>query len=174
MSPALIPPSPLLILRLRRLGIIVPIRMVTAARQCGLPLALAASILIQESGGGHNEWGHDPTVMIGAGPVTKKSYLAYRAQRVDSDPRTFQGCGPCQLTWWSEQDAADKLGGCWDPLSNMRAGFAELAANVRRDGWRLGVQAYNGSGPAAVMYAATVLNRAAQFGVALRLPPFMH
>lgn len=163
--------TPALILGLRRLGIIVPVRMVLAAQQVGLSIPLAASILTQESGGGANVFGHDPTIFIGAGEVTKAKYLAYRAQRGPTGAGGMQGVGPVQLTWWAFQDRADALGGCWAPLANMRAGFEVLAANIRRDGLGAGVAAYNGSGPAAIRYAAEVLARADRYAVALKLPP---
>ena len=141
-----------------------------AARDAGLSVALAASILMQESGGGQNVYGHDPTIFVGAGAVTEANYHVYRAERVASGNRRMQGVGPCQLTYWSLQDAADALGGCWRPLANMRVGFSHLAEAVRRSGLRAGVAAYNGSGTAASAYAQAVIERADRFALDLRVP----
>jgi hypothetical protein len=131
-----------------------------AAHDAGLNIALAASLLIQESGGGENIYGHDPTIFVGAGQVTEANYQVYLAERRHSGNTLMQGVGPCQLTYWSLQDAADRLGGCWKPLCNMRVGFSHLAEAIRRSGLRAGVAAYNGSGPAAEAYAQEVIQRA--------------
>jgi hypothetical protein len=112
-----------------------------------------------ETGGGRNVFGHDPTIFIG-GDVTKQRYLRYRLAR---GHRHMQGVGPVQLTYWSIQDAADKLGGCWIPEVNMRVGFALLRYNIARYGRERGFAAYNGSGPAAARYgrrAVVVSNQA--------------
>lgn len=165
---------------LRTLGIRIPVRMVTAARSAHLPVPLAASILVQETGGGQNLWGHDPTIFIGGydaknrkryGPtVTQAGYVAYLEQRGPGGHGGMQGVGPCQLTYFSLQDEADQQGGCWRPLPNMNVGFAHLAANIRRSGLHAGVAAYNGTGPAASRYADVVLARAAIFAAHLGLP----
>ena len=41
-------------------------------------------MLIKESGGGKNVFGHDPTIFVGAGTVTKAKYLEYKKRRVAS------------------------------------------------------------------------------------------
>jgi hypothetical protein len=125
-----------------------------------LPLDLACALLEQESGGGENVFGHDPTICAGWGVVTYAKFVAYRARRRASGNRLMQGVGPCQLTWWSTQDEADREGGCWQPRFNMRVGFRHLHYNVVRYGLRAGVKAYNGSGAAADAYARSVLARA--------------
>lgn len=155
----------LLVARMRRVGMRMPVRTLMAARASGLPVALACSILMQETGGGRNEFGHDPgTVASGWGQVTRKKYAAYVQLRdTPSHGAHCQGVGPCQLTAVSFQDEADRQGGCWRPLVNMRVGFSALAANVRRDGIEQAVTAYNGSGAAAQEYAMRVLNRAASY-----------
>lgn len=145
---------------LRDHGIVNPIWTVDEAKAAKLPLALACALLSQESGGGHNEYGHDPTIFIGAGTVTRLNYALYKLRRRLSGNRLMQGVGPCQLTYWSYQDRADQFGGCWQPRFNMRVGFETLAANIRRDGMHAGIAAYNGSGPAAQRYADSVLHRA--------------
>lgn len=151
--------SPALVLKLRKGGIVYPIRTIMAAKSAGLPLALACALLEQESSGGHNVFGHDPTIFIGAGEVTEAKYKAYKAKRGPQGQGGMQGVGPCQLTWYSIQDYADKLGGCWKPLVNMKVGFKILADNIRQSGLRAGVRAYNGSGAAAERYADQVLAR---------------
>lgn len=152
--------------RLNTLGILIPVRCVLAAKKTGLPLHLAASVLVQESGGGRNVFGHDPTIFRG-GQVNQRSYAAYKKARVASGNRLMQGVGPCQLTYWTYQDKADALGGCWKPLPNMLVGFGLLADLVRRDGLHAGVKAYNGSGAAADLYADAVLKRADWFAQGL-------
>lgn len=154
----------LLVSKLRQGGIKIPARALIAARRAKLPLSLACAILMQESGGGANVFGHDPTIFAGAGDVTKKKYLAYKAQRGTTK---MQGVGPCQLTWWELQDQADERGGCWKPLVNMQIGFERLAANVRAHGLHDGIRAYNGSGPAAEAYARSVLGKKAHFDALL-------
>lgn len=162
------PPVDPRVAKLYKLGITAPAATIEACQRTGLPVALAASVLTQESGGGHNVWGHDPTIFAGGPtgdnrPVTKTDYLAYKAKRVASGNRLMQGVGPMQLTYWSIQDQADAAGGCWDPLANMQTGFSHLAAAVHRAGLRNAVVAYNGSGPAAEHYADTVLARMAEY-----------
>ena len=91
--------------------------------------------------------------------VTKEKYLAYRARRGTHGQGGMQGVGPVQLTYFAFQDEADRLGGCWKPLVNMKVGFARLADNVRHNGLRPGIRAYNGTGEAAERYADSVLKR---------------
>ena len=169
-----------LIEKLKKIGIKIPAAMFTAAQYAGLPLALAASTLMQESGGGTNEWGHDPTLFIGGFDkkhnhafgeiVTEPAYKEYLLQRGTRGQGGMQGVGPCQLTYFSFQDEADRLGGCWKPLANMKVGFSDMAHLIRKDGLHAGVMGYNGSGPAAERYADTVLARAQEFAGKLGLP----
>ena len=170
---ALTPADASLAEQLARLGILMPAECLTAARAAKLPLHLAASLLIQESGGGRNVYGHDPTIFSG-GPghgqpneVTEANYKEYLRLRGAKGEGGMQGVGPCQLTWWSYQDEADNLGGCWDPLTNMKVGFGRLADNIRRYGMHPGIKAYNGSGPAADAYATEVIARAEDFKLKL-------
>jgi hypothetical protein len=151
------------LVRAKRAGIVYPFTTYREARRAGLDYALACSLLIEETGGGTNEFGHDPTIWVGAGKVTKRKYVAYKAERIRSGNRLMQGVGPCQLTWWSTQDHADLLGGCWKPRFNMRVGFGDLASNIHTKGLFWGVAAYNGAGPAAVRYAEQVIARYQEF-----------
>lgn len=171
---ALTPADTVIVDKLGRLGVLMPADCLVAARVAKLPLHLAASLLIQESGGGRNVYGHDPTIFSGGpGPgqpneVTEASYKEYLRLRGPKGEGGMQGVGPCQLTWWSYQDEADRLGGCWDPLTNMKVGFRLLADKIRRYGLHAGVKAYNGSGAAAEAYAAKVIARAEGFKQKLR------
>lgn len=132
---------------------------ITAAAAENLGLALAATLLAKESNG-RNVWGSDGVSTGGAytkgGSVTRANYLAYR-KLADAGAIGRQGCGPAQLTSRGYQDSADAIGapvglGCWDPVTNMRAGFRGLAALIRQYGVQGGAQRYNGSGPAAIAY----------------------
>lgn len=164
--------------RLRRAGIKVPIRMLMACRSTGLPKALAAAILMQETGGGVNEWGHDRGAsgeiiypgVEGRLLVTRANVAAYLKRRGASGEGGMQGCGVCQLTYYTLQDEAQRRGGLHRPLVQMLVGFGDLAAMIRRDGLYAGVAAYNGSGPAAEQYARDVVLEANRIAGACRLP----
>src|SRR5688572_7991908 len=155
--------------RLRAGGIVMPKACVAEAARAGLRLELAAALLEKESAGGHNVFGHDRgrsgkyifPARDGSVKVTKELYLEYKRRRVASGDKAMQGVGPCQLTWFSFQDDADKLGGCWKPQVNMRVGFQRLASLVRAHGDSVGARMYNGSGDAAVAYSADLLKKAA-------------
>ena len=105
--------SDTLIERLQAGGIVHPKVTVAEAQRAGLRLAVACAMLEKETAGGHNVFGHDPTIFVGAGQVTKAKYQAYKQRRVSSGNKSMQGVGPCQLTWYEFQDEADREGGCW-------------------------------------------------------------
>ena len=169
------PKDIVLVARMREAGIRNPIWTLQAARKTGLPVPLACALLDQETGGGRNVWGHDPTIYIG-GPtgdnrtVTQADYLAYKKKRGVNGQGGMQGVGPCQLTYYSYQDKADTLGGCWTPLANLTVGFELAATLIRRNGIHPGVAAYNGSGPAAEHYADSVLARETVWAKRLGVP----
>ena len=123
------------------------------AAEEGLEPAAAAVVLVKESGGGRNVWGHDDVdtgdIYTKGSPVTRDAYLRYKARR---DVLGAQGVGPCQLTYPPLQDQADALAGCWDWSSNVRVGLRHLAGLIRAYGDREGFRRYNGSGPAAENY----------------------
>lgn len=150
-------------LRLKQKGIAYPATTVAEARRAGLELAVACALLVQESGGGRNVFGHDGVdnpVVAAPGKdlyVTRERYQLYKRYRQIG--RGSQGVGPTQLTYFALQDEADRLGGCWKPWINMRVGFAHLVANIRKSGLRDGVRLYNGSGPAAERYAERMMQR---------------
>lgn len=156
--------------RMRKHGIVNPILTLRAAREAKLPLALACAFLQQESGGGRNVFGHDKTIFIGAGQVTKEKYLAYKKARKLTGNRKMQGVGPMQLTWWTLQDEADLNGGCWRPYVNMLVGFRKAKALIERNGVRIGIRAYNGSGRAAELYAELVMRHQVEWAEKLKAP----
>lgn len=133
-------------------GIRHPHLAIRVARDVNLPISDAASLLRGETGGGHPVWGHDPVACgpVG-GTVTRENYAAYKARRGSCG---MQGCADTQLTWYSYQDEADVLGGCWRPGPNRHVGFGLLAGLIRANGRREGWRAYNGSGAYAVAYSA--------------------
>lgn len=143
-------------------GIVDPATVIAQAQAVGLPLALAAAVLEQESAGGRNTWGHDPVenrgIYLPGSPVTEMTYRRYKPL-ADRGEIGRQGVGPMQLTARYWQDAADRRGGCWDPAANMAAGFTGLVALVNRYGLPDGVRRYNGSGPAAERYRDQVMAR---------------
>src|SRR5918992_78571 len=152
--------SPRLIERLRAEGVLRPQAVVEEAKRAGLRLPPARALLEKESGGGRNVFGHDPTIFVGAGEVTRAKYAEYKRRRVASGNRMMQGVGPCQLTWWEFQDTADREGGCWRPDINMRVGFRHLVALMNQHGEADGARRYNGSGPAAEAYSRDLLAKA--------------
>jgi Putative peptidoglycan binding domain len=152
--------SPRLIERLRAENVLRPQAVVEEARRAGLRLPLACALLEKESGGGRNVFGHDPTIFVGAGEVTRAKYAEYKRRRVASGNRQMQGVGPCQLTWWEFQDTADREGGCWRPEINMRVGFRHLVALMKQHGEAEGARRYNGSGPAAEAYSRDLIAKA--------------
>ena len=146
---------------LARNGFQNPAAILAARTAAKLGLPLACAMLSQESGGGRNEWGHDPTNFIGGfdavtgkhwgATVTEQAYKAYKEQR---GLHGNQGVGPCQLTSASLQNEADAAGGCWIPQHNMAVGFHYLHDLIQEHGLLAGCVAYNGSGPAANAYGA--------------------
>jgi Putative peptidoglycan binding domain len=152
--------SPRLIERLRAEGVLRPQAVVEEAKRAGLRLPLACALLEKESGGGRNVFGHDPTIFVGAGEVTRAKYREYKKRRVAGGNRQMQGVGPCQLTWWEFQDTADREGGCWRPEVNMRVGFRHLVALINQHGEADGARRYNGSGDAAEAYSRDLLAKA--------------
>ena len=137
-------------------GILQAADVASIAAAADLDLAAAATLLIKESGGGRNVWGHDDVVVAPhtytkGGPVTEANYTAYAAA-VREGRAGRQGCGPTQLTFGPFQQRADDLGGCWRFEINCRVGFEILADHIRRRGLQDGFRAYNGSGPRAEAY----------------------
>lgn len=149
--------------RLALWGLANPELIVMAATAEGVDLAVAATLIAKESAG-RNVWGHDPVETGGAytkgAEVTRAAYEAY-SRLVDSGRIKAQGCGPAQLTYRPFQQQADQIGGCWDPLPNMRIGLRVLRQLQAQHGTRDGFRRYNGSGPAAEAYADDAIRRLA-------------
>jgi hypothetical protein len=129
--------------------------LVKVAVEEGVQISLAFAICEQETGF-RNVFGHDPTIFAGAGKVTKAKYLAYKQQRGPTGRGGMQGVGPMQLTYYSFQDDADKLGGCWKVEPNIRVALRLLKSNIRQHGRHTGIARYNGTGAAAERYARSV------------------
>jgi hypothetical protein len=125
------------------------------ARHYHVSISLAFALFEHESGF-RKVFGHDPTIYAGAGLVTKLKFLAYRLARRRSGNRLMQGAGEGQLTWWQTQDLADTLGGTWTANANVRVSLGTLSARIRENGYVVGIERYNGSGPAAAAYSHTV------------------
>jgi hypothetical protein len=156
-----------IIKELDRIGIVHPSWTIELARKNNIPISLAASILIQESGGGRNVFGHDPFLRptrlldwLKGRKVTAARYRYYKRMRKHG--HGMQGVGPLQLTWFAFQDEADKNGGAHRPFVNMQTGFGLLGRLLRAhpNDVRGAVALYNGQGVAADHYAAQVLARA--------------
>lgn len=113
-------------------------------------------MLEQETGGGRNVYGHDRDSKgrviwhgeAGTIKVTRENYARYRRfrDRLGRPPYgRMQGVGPMQLTWYTYQDQADRLGGAWNPRINVRVGSEILARAINRSGLHRALWAYNGS-----------------------------
>jgi len=145
----------------KKAGADYSLRIVLEARRADIPVSLGFAVVEQESGF-ENVFGHDPTIFIGAGKVTKAKYLDYKHAR-GTPGRRMQGVGPCQLTWWTFQDRADELGGCWIAKHNIRVGFQHLGDLLRQHGsMRDALAVYNAGNtqsPQGRRYAEQVLKR---------------
>ncbi len=119
---------------------------IAEARRTGLPLAMACVMLMKESGGGHNVYGHDKGTCFSVPGktvyVTRENYQEYKAC-VDRGGKR-NGVGPTQLTWHGYQTEADRRGGCWDPRINLAVGFETLAGHHKKYGTREAFKRYNG------------------------------
>jgi hypothetical protein len=143
-------------------GIARAAEVIELAGAAKLELACAVVLLLKESGGGANLFGHDGVPdggqYVKGGPVDQASYARYKAWRQAGSGR-MQGVGPCQLTYYTIQDQADARGGCWDWRVNCAVGFDLLATQIRTKGVQDGFRAYNGAGPAAEAYGRDAMAR---------------
>jgi soluble lytic murein transglycosylase-like protein len=140
------------------------LRTAMEARRAGISTSLGFALIEQESTNGSNVFGHDPTIFVGAGRVTREKYLNYKRSRKASQNRLMQGVGPCQLTYYSFQDEADRMGGCWIPKYNIRLGFTHLAGLIKEHGELKGLAIYNGGAAnPSYDYARSVLERKAKW-----------
>jgi hypothetical protein len=153
---------------LSRGGILRAPEVVEIAAAARLDLAAAATLLIKESAGGRNVWGHDAVPTGGnyvkGAEVTMAAYLRYKAARAIYGA---QGVGPTQLTWPPFQDRADARGGTWDWRVNCAVGFEILADHITHHGLRGGFRAYNGS----AAYADDAMRQYAVWNAALAAAP---
>ena len=131
---------------MKRGGITDPALTMRVAREVGLPLAYACTVLELETSGGRNVFGSDSGYH---GPykgmeVTRERYLAYLRYANETGERN--GVGFCQLTSAGLQERADELGGCYLPQPNVHVGFDYLRSLMRSSGSaELGFTHYNGS-----------------------------
>lgn len=133
---------------------------VFSAHYIGLDLAIACTTSELESGG-RNIYGADPaSSWMNDGPfgdlweheVTKANYEWFVAEVKAG--HTSNGVGPKQLTSLSLLEAADARGGAWNAQHNCAEGdrfFLELLHQAGST-WAA-FRDYNGSGPAADVYA---------------------
>ena len=157
-------------IRLHRAGIVYPNWTARAASVAKIPLPFLCAILMNETAGGENVFGHDPTVAVGWGTVTRAKYAAYVKLRTATGE--LQGVGPCQLTSLSLQQEADAAGGCWQPEHNLAVGAHFLAGLLAEHGGsvQLAAEAYNGSGPLAEQYGQRTVALAEHFAQVLGVP----
>jgi hypothetical protein len=103
--------------------------------------------LIQLESGFRNIYGHDgvrnpiKSPPGGVRVVTAANYAEYLKYRKAG--YGMQGVGYSQLTYFSFQDRADKLGGCWKVVPNLTVAFEDLDALIRLHGVRDGLASYN-------------------------------
>lgn len=137
---------------LRQYGILDPDLTVRLADQAALSYAAAGVVLMKETGGGRNVWGHDGVntggIYTKGAEVDMATYQRYRSAR-NAGQIGSQGVGPVQLTWHGFQDLADSRGGCWKPEVSTLVGFETLGAAIRAtDVWHAALK-YNGAAPYA-------------------------
>lgn len=132
---------------------------INACERTGLPLSYGLAMIEKESGF-RNIFGHDPTTSIPnswkGSRVTRLKYTYYKLRRAK---RGMQGVGPAQLTYYTFQDQADRLGGCWKPEPNMVVAFRLLKTLTDKHGKQAGAALYNGIGTAAAAYGRDFVRR---------------
>ena len=136
-----------LLLLLKKEGFVYGSQILAARTVAKLGLPVACAMLMVESGGGQNIFGHDTDALgecpgYGWGLVTQAKYLAFKAIRVKTGRSNGVGCA--QLTSPGLQDEADAAGGCWVPQHNMAVGFHTLHDDIDQFGLQDGCAAYNG------------------------------
>ena len=144
----------------KRRGANYSLRIVLEARRADIPISLGFALIEQESGF-RNVFGHDNSIFKGAGKVTKAKYLDYKAARGTPGKR-MQGVGPAQLTWWTFQDRADRLGGAWIAKNNIRVAFEHLGDLLKQHSARDALAIYNAGNARSRQgqdYATAVLRR---------------
>jgi len=152
--------------RIKAHGILRPIYTYHAAQVEGVDLPSACAMLMMETGGGRNEFGHDWAFAYEGQEVTEARYRYLRELINQGKPST--GVGPCQLTSVGLLNEADKLGGAWDYLANLYVGFHYLKGLQDQHGIQAGFVAYNGAGPAAEQYGSRAMTWRTEFATIIR------
>lgn len=128
----------------------------TECYRSAVPVEYVCVLLVKETGGGANVYGHDQDACMsvpGQGvEVTEANYAEYLECVAAGGKRN--GVGPLQLTHVSLQRRADELGGCWRPEASIRAGVEHFALLLLAGpDARTAFRRYNGTGPRAEAYA---------------------
>jgi hypothetical protein len=162
-------------------GMVGSLRLLMEARSAGITAvagggqSLALALRTQETGikGNGNVWGHDPTIFVGGrdkkhhhdyGPeLTERAVREYLKDRGPRGEGGMQGAGPLQLTYWTFQDRAMRLGGLWVTRWNYQVGFEDLAHLIQvyrghKNPVEMALAVYNGGATHPNhLYAASVL-----------------
>lgn len=134
--------------RARRAGARWAFKIMQEARRADLPPDLAYALVEQESGF-RNIFGCDH----GSGRAfCHQAVTRYRVTQLLLSGLA-NGVGLTQLTWPPFVRRANALGGAHRPRYQLRVGFQVLKDSMRTYGYTVGLQRYNGTGPAAVRYA---------------------
>jgi hypothetical protein len=116
--------------------------LLAAVESAHIPLSYALALVEKESQF-QNIYGHDAvrnpikSPPGGVRRVTLVSYRAYKAYRRRG--WGCQGVGPVQLTYFTLQDEADRIGGCHKPYPNMTVGFRLAASGLAAGTWVVSV-----------------------------------
>lgn len=146
--------------RAKRHGARYSLRIIWEARRADLPISLAFALVEQESAF-RNIFGHDR-----GGPFPGQQVTRERVQallRHTAGGGTSNGVGLTQLTWPPLIREAERHGGAHTPRAQLRVAFSHLSQLIQTYGRADGIRRYNGSGPAAVAYSASVRNKAARW-----------
>lgn len=113
----------------QREGFERPYLTVAALRKADIKPQTAAALLLKESGGGNNVFGHDWEAKLGRAranedrpPYNGHNVTEARARKLRGSTYS-NGVGPTQLTFKGYIDRARKAGGEWKPYVNMLIGF---------------------------------------------------
>lgn len=106
-----------------------------------IPISLGFA-LIEHASRFQKIFGYGSTIFVGAGVVTKTQYLQYKSVRGPRGEGGEQGVGEAQLTSYTLQDAADKLGGCWRADCNVQVAFRAVSELIRKYGLDRGLAVY--------------------------------
>lgn len=152
-----------LAIRAHRHGARDALAIIRHARRADLGIATALAVVEQESSF-RNVWGGDTEPNGGTTGwrfriVNRRDVVGYLHRRGAHGEGGMQGCGRTQLTFWSLQDEAMRLGGLWKRGPQLRVAFAHVSVLIDAFGLTDGLRRYNGSGPAADRYSREVRER---------------